>query len=435
MYAHTQVSNFIDVILAKLNDVDGVYTSRAEILSYLHEGIDVINSFTFFQREKVATTLAPNSRYLELLNDSALNPTNVLGYNKTVANLINEIKYHLLENDLSTATINKEVFDSTQFLALIQNKVDEFLIKTHLIYNKSSLNPAPFPINSYAFGNDILELVRLGFKITTTGKYLRIRRENEENIKAFLGAAAIDNGYPRFYSELISEYNTVNFYPNIDINGTLETIHIEHTNLVESDNLPIPSNLAFVIKYGVLAELFMQNGNGYDAKRADYCTKRWEQGIELGKNYFSILGIKINGIPASITDINELDKYDSNWENKSSSKCKNIAVLAWNLLAFDRKVNDILGLEFDLLSNSILSVSEVDFIQLPIEYIQYLYDYVLHVVELKTGDMIFYAGVDKLNSTLKMFVEANNHLEMPSNLFGVISNKNLRYRKENTLAV
>jgi len=47
--------------------------------------------------------------------------------------------------------------------------------------------------------------------------------------------------------------------------------------------LPIPANLAWAVKYGIMADMLGKEGEAQDTKRAKYCESRFGEGIELAK--------------------------------------------------------------------------------------------------------------------------------------------------------
>jgi hypothetical protein len=47
--------------------------------------------------------------------------------------------------------------------------------------------------------------------------------------------------------------------------------------------LPIPANLAWAVKYGIMSDMLSKEGEAQDTKRAKYCESRFNEGIELAK--------------------------------------------------------------------------------------------------------------------------------------------------------
>jgi hypothetical protein len=80
----------------------------------------------------------------------------------------------------------------------------------------------------------------------------------------------------------------------------------------------IPDDFVFVLEFGALADLLGQESESTDHERADYCMKRYQEGLELMlKTPWIGLG-KVNGVAVSIDSIFALDQYDVNWDSNPS---------------------------------------------------------------------------------------------------------------------
>jgi hypothetical protein len=79
--------------------------------------------------------------------------------------------------------------------------------------------------------------------------------------------------------------------------------------------LGIPDDFVFVLEFGALADLLGQESESTDHERADYCMKRYQEGLELMlKTPWIELG-KINGVAVSCDSIADTDRYDPEWDS------------------------------------------------------------------------------------------------------------------------
>jgi hypothetical protein len=82
--------------------------------------------------------------------------------------------------------------------------------------------------------------------------------------------------------------------------------------------LGIPDDFVFVLEFGALADLLGQESESTDHERADYCMKRYQEGLELMlKTPWIGLG-KVNGVAVSIDSIYAMDQYSVDWDNNPS---------------------------------------------------------------------------------------------------------------------
>ena len=80
----------------------------------------------------------------------------------------------------------------------------------------------------------------------------------------------------------------------------------------------IPDDFVFVLEFGALADLLGQESESTDHERADYCMKRYQEGLELMlKTPWIGLG-KVNGVAVSIDSIYAMDQYSVDWDNNPS---------------------------------------------------------------------------------------------------------------------
>lgn len=66
-------------------------------------------------------------------------------------------------------------------------------------------------------------------------------------------------------------------------NGTIGLLYVALAATLDGTGIPltVPDDFTPYILYGTLAELLGSDGPSFDPVRADYCTKRYEEGVEL----------------------------------------------------------------------------------------------------------------------------------------------------------
>ena len=68
-----------------------------------------------------------------------------------------------------------------------------------------------------------------------------------------------------------------------------------------SDSLMnMPDDWTWVVKWGALADLLSKESNAKDVVRAEYCKKRYEEGLALLDNAPLVLAARISGKPVAV---------------------------------------------------------------------------------------------------------------------------------------
>jgi hypothetical protein len=82
--------------------------------------------------------------------------------------------------------------------------------------------------------------------------------------------------------------------------------------------LGIPDDLVFVLEYGALADLLSREPEATDRERAEYCMRRYQDGLQLMlKTPWIMLG-KVNGVAVSCDSLRDMDNYSVNWDSDPS---------------------------------------------------------------------------------------------------------------------
>ena len=81
----------------------------------------------------------------------------------------------------------------------------------------------------------------------------------------------------------------------------------------------IPDDFVFVLEFGALADLLGQESESTDHERADYCMKRYQEGLEWMLKTPWVGKANVNNVAVSIDSIYALDQYSVDWDNNPSS--------------------------------------------------------------------------------------------------------------------
>ena len=201
--------------------------------------------------------------------------------------VLNDTIYKLLENGKTNAafpSLLTAMFTATQLLDTLNRVQNDFLLATGLIVTQDSLNPS--------VGSNIAALPATTIRprrLTWTDASDDITRVLTE-----VDTWELDNdnaGWQQSWAIPIAWYENQLQQQQIAIapppvnNGTLGLLLIELATVLTGSGafFTIPDDWTPYIMYGALAELLGADGPAYDPARADYCQRRYSEGIELAR--------------------------------------------------------------------------------------------------------------------------------------------------------
>ncbi len=146
--------------------------------------------------------------------------------------------------------------------------------------------------------------------------------------------------------------------------GTYEAIVLQQGtafNPPTSTLLGIPDDFAYIAEWGALADLLGRESEAKDSERAEYCMKRYQDGLVLMlKSPWILLG-QVNGVAVSCDAIRDVDAYDPEWDSNPSGFGPYIVTGGIDLIA--APTGQSTGVT--VLANMPIPVADGDFLQIP----------------------------------------------------------------------
>lgn len=202
-----------------------------------------------------------------------------INYSVTVQEIIDEIRRHLLE-DMSVTTWS--LWTETEVYTFIQQRVVRFLMETGIVRERIT-QAHPEQDDTADLPRDLLELRRVAWEGVALPK---------------TDAFVMDHGQSGWYSgtdvpfayiEEPRDPLSIQLVKTPTLAGTLDLIYIAPIiNVVDPHGqrnpyLPIPAAFCPHLKYGVMADMLLKEGEAHDPIRAEHCSKRYEEGVQLAK--------------------------------------------------------------------------------------------------------------------------------------------------------
>jgi hypothetical protein len=243
------------------------------------------------------------------------------GYTVTNWQIITEIEYMLLEPPTPTVWTGTDQFTLSQVNQALQRRRDLFLQLTGAVKTRAVTNyPAPPADGRIDLDETVLTVERAAWRPTTT-QFLRILRRHDEwggdHYRPLTWRTASVTTPPMSYSTSATPPLQLQLMPPAADAGDLDLISTSRGALIiptVESVLGIPDDYAWVVKYGVLADLLGGDGLQTDLARAQYCQTRWLQGISMATSASVVLSATINDTPCLIAALTDADSYSPLWQ-------------------------------------------------------------------------------------------------------------------------
>jgi len=157
----------------------------------------------------------------------------------------------------------------------------------------------------------------------------------------------------------------------------------------------IPDDFFWVLKWGALADLLSKESEAKDTVRAEYCEKRYKQGLALLTNSPAALQIRVNNVPIWMDAVRTADEFDVGWQALTEDVPKAAYVAGLNLIALSPRppvvdpTNPAISITATVVQNAPLPVADGDFIQVGRDEYDVILDYAQHLALFKCAGFEF----------------------------------------------
>ena len=144
--------------------------------------------------------------------------------------------------------------------------------------------------------------------------------------------------------------------------GTYEAIVLQsgtQFNPLTPTLVNIPDDFSWALIYGALSDLLGNEQEATDRERADYCLKRYMDGLQLLQKIPWIMLGKVNGVAVNCDSLFATDRYTPNWDTIPSNFGPVIVIAGVDFLA--APVNS--GIGVTVLGNAPVPVLGTDYVQ------------------------------------------------------------------------
>ena len=181
-------------------------------------------------------------------------------------------------------------------------------------------------------------------------------------------------------------------------------------DLTVGEILGIPDDLCWVVKWGALADLLSKEGPAKSVERASYCEQRWEQGLEIARQYTTVLTALSQDRRMDICTLHDLDSLVPSWTYSSGTPA--VMGMANPEFAGLYPIPDLTAAQLTAtcVIKAPMPASDADELQVAPEHLSTLLDYAQHLATLKVGGEEFAATQAHYERMIKAATRENERL-------------------------
>lgn len=438
-YAYLTSLQAEQALALRLNDVANVSWSEAELNLYIAEALRFWNCLTQawiedwatnYTQPDPATLLAWQSTGNSLNVLAGSNPTSPRYQTLTDSDVYTVAQYHLLEPPNGNATwTGTSQFALSDFTQALQRRRDAILQAT-------ACNIAPLPTvisitpgtNRIqlpdAPGQSVLDLRRIRFvPAAGFGSPSTLYRDDGMAFEFFHNNYQQDFGTPLAWDVLSGPplYLTFDNKPNVP--NTLDTLFMLSGGIITppaDSPLLMPDDWYWVLKFGMMADLLSKEAESIDLQRAQYCEKRFQEGLKLMMAMPWLTQAFINGVPVDTPSVIEADDWDNEWQSNPNALTE-IVRGGIDLFAVSPAIppGGTVGVTLSLVANAPIPASDGDFIQVSRDVLNAILDEAQHLAAFKHGGQEFMESMPLHESFIQAALKTNARLR-ESGIFATV---------------
>ncbi len=214
-------------------------------------------------------------------------PIGQLTYDDTVCRVLSEIQRHMLE-PLIDEGVSWQLWTEDEVRGSLEERLCAFLLATGLTRERITV-PVAAGALQVDIPQEIIEIRRVQW-FDGVNRQTLLRSDEMQLDNGAIGWEGDANGIPANYVQEPLPTLTVILNPPPALQGELDMIVVQRpSNLAGCAAFPIPAMFVPYIKYGVMADMLVKEGEANDPERAVYCEKRFAEGIDVAR---ALLGVE-----------------------------------------------------------------------------------------------------------------------------------------------
>lgn len=438
-FSYATLAQTRQVLANRLYDSNMVFWTSAELTLYIQEALSTWNALTQYWRGDFVFPLSSetsegwgeggwgeggwgggntgSTSWYDLTQQAnTLRP-----YTVTDQALYTLMEYQLLEPATGVRWTGTSMFTINDLINAVQRRRDEMLSVTGCTIALSTQLATPGVVRNY-LTDSVLDVRRIAYfpnpasPTDSAAVPSVLWPEDAWSFQAFEnGYSTAPPGTPNYYA--LSTQPPLSFDTDLGPNRAsayeLLTVNAGPAlSTAAATILNIPTDYAWVLKWGALADLLSKESEAKDETRAAYCNQRYQQGLKLLMNSPALLQFRINNVPLWIDSVRAADEYQTDWEAQTPGAPQNVFVAGLNLIAISPSPDtNIYSAMATVVMNAPLPVNDTDPVQISRDVYDVIIDYSQHLALFKCGGAEFTQTKELYNRMVRMAATINAKLE------------------------
>jgi hypothetical protein len=317
-YQWINLANAVAALAGRLADPGMVFWTYPELVFYLAESLRTWNALTEVWNADFVFSPSDTVWYdVSQLTKSPRQRTLTDTYLYTI------MEYHLLEPASGGTWTGTTQFSISDLQGALQRRRDDIIQQSGCnMIQIPALASTPNSRRTY-FPDTVLEPRRARFVPANTA--INPNTMRLEDIYAFDGFEASylqTTGTPQAWSVIAGPPLAMNVDQAPNQPGVYDVIALQSGPTFAppaATLLGVPDDWAWVLKWGALSDLLGRESEATDRQRADYCLKRYMDGLKIMQQSNWLLQATIDGIPVDTPSMREQDGFSAEWEENPAA--------------------------------------------------------------------------------------------------------------------
>ena len=322
-----ELGNAITEVSVRLGDPNGIFFTREEIYLYLCEAVRVFQALTGFWKEQFIQTLTPPFTQNWFPSNGAGSPRQPT---LTDTDLYTLIEYHLLEPPTGATWTGTNQFSIADLSQSCQRRRNEMLQLAAC--NMVEIAPNCIPnANTVPISDSALDVRRVRWvPAAGQGSPVTLQRGDVLSFQRFTANYLQNNTYPMRWDIITGQEApgatdtllALVLDALVSVPSTVQVLTIAGApdfSPAGGNPLLIPDDWAWVLKFGALADILSKEEEGKDVARAEYCRKRYNEGLELMITMPWLSQALVNGVAVDTPALASADRFNYEWQSRATA--------------------------------------------------------------------------------------------------------------------
>lgn len=426
-YAWITYQQVRQALAARLADPGMIFWQDAELGIYITEALRTWNALTEFWNADYVFTATSSSVWY---NFSQLAGSPRL---RTVqdTDLYTSMEYSLLEPPSGGTWTGTSQFNIGDLSGALQRRRDEMIQVSGC--NIQQLLPLRATPNTRRtiFNDSTLEPRRARF-VPDSGSAVTLSREDTLAFDAFESQHLQQTQFPAAWSVITGPPLSMDVDTAPNVPGSYDVLSLQcglPFAPPAGTLMGVPDDWTWVARFGALSDLLGRESEATDRQRADYCLKRYQDGLKIMQQSNWLISATINGVPVDVPSVREMDGWQPEWQNNALA-WPSLVQAGMDFAGVSPVPATIAGVSVIVVGNAPIPILDNDPVQVSRDVLDVILDYAQVLASFKLGGAEFTSTMD-LEKNFFNFALATNKRLMKTGIFSDTARREGKRQDEN----